>query len=263
MITIVTSHWKENLDFLKDSKFPVVLIDKQWAEPSWLKPQHVIPNRGREASVYLKYIIENYENLPDHVAFIHGHETAYHQFHEKPLLEMIEGANIEKYEFISLNNWMRSYSFSNEMTNPSNMQILEKCVDYEMSMDYLPPFYTVINIPIGAQFVVSRKRLQKHSHETYEKWYNKLMEDSDIHSAVFFEHMWWILLGDGIFKLDCPKDWFKFETSTPVWFHDYHKLSAPQDISVEKVNEMLKTMTYEQVNEEYLIPRGYGIVKNV
>ena len=88
MINIVTSHWKENLDWLKKSKYPVVLIDKMGADPSWLEPRHIIPvNKGKEVSVYLKFIIENYDNLPDFTAFIHGHETSVHQLFSRPLLE--------------------------------------------------------------------------------------------------------------------------------------------------------------------------------
>jgi len=87
-LTIITAHWKEDLTWLKNADVPVVLIDKEGAEPSPFVPQHTIPNYGLEASSYLKYIVENYENLPDHVAFIHGHETSVHQNHDRPLLEV-------------------------------------------------------------------------------------------------------------------------------------------------------------------------------
>ena len=105
MVTIVTSHWKEDLTWLKKSEFPVVLIDKEGADPTCFEPSYVIPNKGLEASVYLKFIIERYNDLPDHVAFIHGHETAHHQKHSRPLLELIRNANTKKYDFISLNHW--------------------------------------------------------------------------------------------------------------------------------------------------------------
>jgi hypothetical protein len=49
-LTIVTSHWKEDLTWLKKSKFPVVLIDKEGADPTCFEAQHVIPNKGFEVS---------------------------------------------------------------------------------------------------------------------------------------------------------------------------------------------------------------------
>lgn len=37
-------------------------------------PLHTSRNKGREANVYLTYIIENYEKLPLTIAFVHPHE---------------------------------------------------------------------------------------------------------------------------------------------------------------------------------------------
>jgi hypothetical protein len=42
--------------------------------------QLIVPvNRGNEAMVYLTYMIDNYENLPDVMFFHHDHEHAWHQ----------------------------------------------------------------------------------------------------------------------------------------------------------------------------------------
>ena len=43
-------------------------------------PLHIIPAMGRESMAYLSAIINNYENLPDMVLFLHGHEMAWHTF---------------------------------------------------------------------------------------------------------------------------------------------------------------------------------------
>lgn len=36
-------------------------------------PRHTARNKGKEANVYLTYIIENYHDMPSTVAFIHSH----------------------------------------------------------------------------------------------------------------------------------------------------------------------------------------------
>lgn len=36
-------------------------------------PLHTSRNKGREANVYLTYIIENYHNMPSTIAFVHSH----------------------------------------------------------------------------------------------------------------------------------------------------------------------------------------------
>ena len=70
-LVIVASHWKEDINWLKKSKFPVILIDKIDSDPSWMKPSYIIEkNTGKEVPSYLIYIIENYENLPERMAFI-------------------------------------------------------------------------------------------------------------------------------------------------------------------------------------------------
>ncbi|KAG9696238.1 hypothetical protein KCU95_g4436, partial [Aureobasidium melanogenum] len=60
--------------------------DTSWVEklPTWQNavysvdndtwPLHTSRNKGREANVYLTYIIENYEKLPSTIAFVHPHE---------------------------------------------------------------------------------------------------------------------------------------------------------------------------------------------
>jgi hypothetical protein len=52
-----------------------------------LLQQHVkkVPaayNRGREASTYLSYIINNYYNLPDYMVFVHGERYQRHNGEE-------------------------------------------------------------------------------------------------------------------------------------------------------------------------------------
>lgn len=42
---------------------------------SW--PLHTSRNKGREANVYLTYLVENYDKLPSTIAFVHPHEDGY------------------------------------------------------------------------------------------------------------------------------------------------------------------------------------------
>lgn len=104
-IVIVTSHWKEDLNWLKKSKYPVVLIDHEGSDPPAIEPTSIIPNRGNESSSYIRYIIDNWDNLPDYVAFIHGHETSHHQKHREHMLNLIDRA--QRSSFVTLNGmWL-------------------------------------------------------------------------------------------------------------------------------------------------------------
>ena len=206
MVTIVTSHWKEDLTWLKNSEFPVVLIDKEGADPTCFEPAYIIPNKGKEASVYLKFIIERYHDLPDYVAFIHGHEYAWHQ--RQNILELIRNANIEKHGFISLNSvykdwWIFGaiYPFANvwEIYSENKMYIFE-------------------NIPASAQFIVSKERILLNSMEIYKNLYDMIMTNENFmimtsqnisfDISFIFETCWHILFGESNFY-NIPSDIFK------------------------------------------------------
>jgi hypothetical protein len=45
---------------------------------SLIQPLNMHVNRGREASVYLTYIIHHYHDLPDYMVFIHGRRYQLH-----------------------------------------------------------------------------------------------------------------------------------------------------------------------------------------
>lgn len=59
---ILIAKYNEDVSWLNDLKFPYIIYDKS----------KDIPNVGRESETYLRYIIENYNNLPDIVVFLQG-----------------------------------------------------------------------------------------------------------------------------------------------------------------------------------------------
>ena len=78
---IVSSHYNEDLDWLHDSPHPVVVVSKNEASLSRgeFDRVHSVPNRGSEFSSWLWFIINYWDAMPERVAFIHGHENAFHQ----------------------------------------------------------------------------------------------------------------------------------------------------------------------------------------
>jgi len=207
MVTIVTSHWKENLEWLKQSEFPVVLVDKEGAEPSCFEPTWVIPNKGLETSAYLKFIIERYHNLPEYTAFIHGHETAHHQKHPRPILELIKNANTQKHGFISLNNWYRDCCL---ISDGDGHNMPEQWDLFKISCKKRPPFeagFIINNVPVAAQFIVSKSRILSNPLEVYQRWYDILLERNNPKDSVFFEHVWFIIFKEDIWY-NIPDDLF-------------------------------------------------------
>ena len=145
-LEICSSHFNEDLEWLKKSQWPVSIVHHEGGAP--VEYTYVIPNVGLEVSAYLKYIIERYDTLPDHVAFIHGHETAWHQQGGRPMLDMIKTANIEKYDYVPLNNSWRCVNSEKQMADQ-----LEFIKANKFTVD--PHFITCC----GGQFIVSKKAI--------------------------------------------------------------------------------------------------------
>ena len=234
-LTIVSSHWNEDLNWLKKSPYPVVIIDKDGSAPSDFVPAYVIPNKGCEITVYFKYIIEKYDDLPDHVAFIHGHETQYHQKHTQHFMDVISGANRRDYSYIPLNNEFRIMQYRDYAPEPDPNIIPMKFTTWwkKFKIPFPKPadneFFIVDKSP---QFIVSRERIRSVPKEVYQHWYDTFMNSEPGREiggyVIFFENIFsWIYGRDEGYAhfvptprgyvINISKDLFSFDFEPNVW----------------------------------------------
>jgi len=61
-VVAVVAKYKEDISWVDELKCPTTIYDKS----------KDVPNVGREAETYLRFILENYDSLPDHVMFLQG-----------------------------------------------------------------------------------------------------------------------------------------------------------------------------------------------
>lgn len=182
---IVTSHWREDLGWLKRSRWPVTLVDKEGASPTSLEAKWILPNKGRECSTYLKFITEFYHNLPEWTVFLHGHENTWHHMYDKTILELIDLAPKDKNTFQSLNGvWAeRDRETYNEF-----WPVVEPWLG---ELPQGPAFFDC-----GAQFIVGRKRIKMLPKEFYEKLLNFVLKlERDKEFAIFMEGIWHYMWG--------------------------------------------------------------------
>lgn len=76
-------------EFLPDWEAVVYVTDRSSDEAapsntSRIPLQHLPVNKGREAAVYLTYIVQHYHNLPDYMVFIHGKRYQIHNGKSTP-----------------------------------------------------------------------------------------------------------------------------------------------------------------------------------
>jgi hypothetical protein len=66
----VISRFNETLDWINKLTIPYIIYNK--GENNIDFPHIMIPNMGRESETFLRYITENYTNLPEEIAFLQG-----------------------------------------------------------------------------------------------------------------------------------------------------------------------------------------------
>lgn len=193
-LTLVSSHYNEDLKWLYEQDMEVVVCSKTIDSPKC----PIDKNKGREASAYLKYIVDNYDDLPEHIAFLHGHQTAWHQKGKRSIISLIKDcAKYKEYDYISLNNY---YWYDWGMDN-QYVQYMHQIWD-NVFRPYLkrdPPTY--LSSDCCAQFIVSSDRIRKLPREAYLHWYNFIMnvdkkDDGGKSMGYVFEYLWHVIFGD-------------------------------------------------------------------
>lgn len=215
-IVVVTAHYKEDLNWLRSSKYPVVVCDKEGADHSPFPPDakcSLAFNKGREAGSFLKFIIEYYDELPKHVAFIHGHEETYHQRLPFGILEAIEKAKKTTYGYISLNNllqvtgddrtkidfkipvsddtWVSEYGdWVHPLIKGAWDEYFRPMLGYDCPKN--------LRYQCCAQFIVSRAAILRNSKESYEKLFKFVTDpdQDDYKNGFVLEFTWHMIFGE-------------------------------------------------------------------
>jgi cephalosporin hydroxylase len=110
-------------------------------------------NKGHEVSSFVKYIISRYDNLPDSVAFVHGHESAWHQ--PPNFADTIRRAKTNITGYVSLNA-----RFLGALQPQHLVDVKEMWAN--LMAKHLGPFPCTDNVypPCCAQFAVTRERIR-------------------------------------------------------------------------------------------------------
>lgn len=194
--TIVSSHFNEELSWLvSQSDFDYRIYTKNIEKCKDFDQEKVFEcvNKGNEASSYISYIIDNYENLPDYVAFIHGHDHSYHQ--TDLTLNLIKDAfdsiNIENdYGYHSINRKDWRNIFGDDVDDWSgNWKILKENYSY---LNIKIPTPKRLECTACAQFIVSRENILLNDINDYKnilKWLESTHLESSISGRVM-EHLW-------------------------------------------------------------------------
>lgn len=180
-------------------------IDKP-ITPSYLK----VPSpKGNEAMVYLTYIIDHYDSLPDIIFFHHAHLTAWHQrlsslkevtrLRPEYILEagyasarcLKNRENVIKLEGGQPGDWDM---FARLDRKTHLVTLLDAFLEPDKGETEIPPR---IAAPCCAQFAVSRDRVRSRSKEWWQALREWVVETplQSRNSGRLMEHLWHIWFG--------------------------------------------------------------------
>lgn len=170
MINIIVSRWEKNTDWvnkMKNNTTNILIYDKE----NHNNPYNVPINRGREASVYLKYIIDHYDCLSEYTFFIHDEEYSWH--HEGSIIDRFQDAINSQKMFYNINHFvLQDFNKDNTESEKERLewynQYIEEYIPYEM----LPNKNWVSGGYKGcAQFLVHKNLILNLPKKFYEDMY--------------------------------------------------------------------------------------------
>ncbi|OAX83515.1 hypothetical protein ACJ72_02130 [Emergomyces africanus] len=162
-------------------------------------------NKGREAMVYLTYIIDNYERLPKYMVFIHSQRYQWHSddplYDSLPPLKNLQLPFLSKAGYVNLRCvWVLGCPAEIRPFTDIERADVHAGVHFKNSFEELFPGSPVpqeIGVPCCAQFAATREQVHKRPKKEYEHFREWLLNTSlpDSMSGRIFEYSWHMIFG--------------------------------------------------------------------
>ena len=181
----IIARYEEDVSWARKLAMPVVVYSKGKSATGLEGELPVVArkNVGRETETFLFYIVEQYEQLPDYVAFLQGDPFA----HCKNVLHTLAG-NVAPKQVVPLStNWKR------EMVGRYDWPGFEECIRDLAGIIGVPP--TVVSYATGAQYLVPRDAIMSRPKALYEQLLTRLSQSTHPHEAWAMERLWPYLFG--------------------------------------------------------------------
>lgn len=198
-------------------------------KPDWIKYPYILSenfnpnstlsvpaNNGNEAMRYLSFIIDNYDSLPDFIAFRHGHGSAWHQRFDSATeinnlnlttvrLRGYQNFNCEGAwgcdEHIYLAEKQRaenaSNSEANELLSARSAIEVDAAIYENWDSWFGVPMPEDVTGPCCAQFAVTKEAVYRRTKEKYIAWRQWLLI-TDLNrslSGMVLERLWHFIFG--------------------------------------------------------------------
>ena len=176
-----------------------------------------IINKGCESSAYLKYIIDNYDNLPNKIILMHDTEYSWH--HTGSIIDLINNNINSNALYINLNNYVWGHVNTNEEGHIDQFRVGDNY--YNLYNILLKKYFGDIrdygNFLSGytgcSQFILNKYCILKNEKQLYIDLYNYCISDNVLDGyysggfGYFMEYTWNIIFGYIISKHRFSGSW--------------------------------------------------------
>lgn len=164
-------------------------------------PLHPPKNKGHEVMVYLTYIIDHYDDLPDIALFMHAHQAAWHNadifdLDGAEMIRRLSAERVVREGYMNMRcqwspgcpDWMHPGETTEDPFKTEEVLIAKAWAEL-FPLDHVPE---VLATPCCAQFAVSRQRMQAIPKATYVYYRDWLLHTplKDFVSGRVWEYMW-------------------------------------------------------------------------
>ncbi|KAF7713984.1 Uncharacterized protein PECH_006158 [Penicillium ucsense] len=175
-------------------------------------PLTVAVNKGRESMVYLTYIIDHYENLPELILFIHSKRYQWHNddpyYDGVPMLRNYQTSYLQQEGYVNLRCvWVLGCPVEIHPLSDVHRDDVHAGEYFKKAfMELFPqtPVPEEIGVSCCAQFGVTRERVlsrPKSDYEFYRKWLMETDLGDDL-SGRIMEYSWHMIFGKE--AVHCP-----------------------------------------------------------
>lgn len=175
---IIIAHYSEDLNWTKKMEISPIVYSKTDRNYNFINH-----NKGNEVAAYLEFIIDYFDNLPNKMLFLHGHENSNHQ--DFPSFEIANRVNWELDSFFSVNrrDWYQDFlppEYFEWVKN--NWDIFGDNLNLPESLS----FYS------SAQFVVHKELIEQYPLSFYTNLYEWIKNThlSNYQSGRILEYTW-------------------------------------------------------------------------
>ncbi|KAL8694410.1 MAG: hypothetical protein Q9218_000902 [Villophora microphyllina] len=224
---------------------------------------HPPRNKGHEVMIYLSYLIDNYERLPDIVLFMHSHRWTHHNnnllgFDASQMIRALNGAHVMRQGYVNMRcqwspgcpEWLRPISLQESLSRQEET-VLERCWKELFPFDQLPAFLAQ---PCCAQFALSKDQIRSIPQSRYVFYRDWILRTplSDYISGRIWEYSWQFLFSGK--SINCPLehvcycDGFGMCFGGKQPYEEYLKLFSKRDNVADELRQGNLTYPIVEIN---------------